>query len=153
MHLFRAAQQLHGHSCETDLLPRPAPWTVPLDFLEMIRWLHECIIFHPQQLLCQLPACTQAHVGWHCSKQGSQNPLVSFFYSSLFLSVLCIVPQWAWDHLGNSQPWLQMKSTKHWKFKFVCLFFFKFWFIFQKQRKGTIQNLDLIFLCRMSGLR
>lgn len=29
----------------------------------------------------------------------------------------------------------------------------KFWFTFQKQRKSTIQNLDLIFLCGMPGLR
>lgn len=75
---------------------------------------------------------------------------LSLFYSSPLLSVLCIVPQWAWDHLGNSQPWLQMKSTKHCKFKY---FLKKFWFIFQKQRKSIIQNLDLFFLCRMPGLK
>lgn len=74
---------------------------------------------------------------------------LSLFQSSL-LSVLCIVPHWAWDHFENSQPWLQMKSTKHCKFKY---FFKKFWLIFHKQRKSTIQNLDLIFLCRMPGLR
>lgn len=60
------------------------------------------------------------------------------------------MPHWAWDHFENSQPWLQMKSTKHCKFKY---FLKKFWLIFYKQRKSTIQNLDLIFLCRMPGLR
>lgn len=43
-----------------------------------------------------------------------------------------------------------MKSIKHCKFKY---FLKKFWFIFQKQRKSTIQNLNLIFLCGMPGLR
>lgn len=50
----------------------------------------------------------------------------SLFCSSSLLSVLCIMPQQAREHLGNSQPWLQMKSTKHCKFKD---FLKKFWFI------------------------
>lgn len=29
VYLFRAAWQLHGYSCETDLLPRPAPGLSP----------------------------------------------------------------------------------------------------------------------------
>lgn len=134
---------------------RPAaqacPWTVLLDFLEMIRWLHECTVFHSQQFLC-LGSCLPTH-SFRLTLGGTAPNRVprvyfSLFYSSSLLSVLFIMPQWVWEHLVNSQAWLQMKSTKHCKY-----FFLTFWFIFQKQRKNTIQNLDLIFLGGMPGLR
>lgn len=142
---------------------RPAaqacPWTVPLDFLEMIRWLHDCVVFHPSQLLCLgncLPAHSfttkmwvQAHAGWHCSRQGSQSPLVSFLF---FSTPLCALHR---ASVSMRPPWefTAMASDEINQALQIQVFFKKFWFIFQKQRKSIIQNLDLFFLCRMPGLK